>query len=220
MKYLLSISLLLVSCGNVLPVKPNEGNPVVKPTPAPKDGLNGKDGMSCSVRPVEGGATISCEDGSETFIPNGVSVQGDKGADAEPCVVSEGEATITFVCPTSTVTINKPQDGKDGEACADGIDGADGITPPYTLTTNTEVYYVGATSIPDVQFTCLADQRALRVRTGSSSIFEFTKHGSYTDPIYLTAGREYIIKPVDGIGGTFILNDWINNKKITKACSF
>jgi hypothetical protein len=202
MKYLAIVSLILVGCGDILPVKPDEGSPVVKPTPTPKDGLNGE-----------------------------------KGVDAEPCIVSEGETTISFICPTSTVTVNKPQDGLKG---ADGIDGVDAepcvvtethfdtiitcptsstIIPkaPYIQTDNISVYKVSTTSIPHTQFTCIV-QQSMRIRTGSSSNFVFEKYGSFNDTLILEPSTEYFVKTTSG--GTFKLNDLDANKVYTKACSF
>ena len=36
------------------------------------DGADGKDGSSCSVHPVEGGAVIQCDDGSTSLISHGI----------------------------------------------------------------------------------------------------------------------------------------------------
>lgn len=77
-----------------------------------KDGKDGRDGYSCSVTNVSansvapnGGAMISCEDGTNTLVLNGINgtngINGRDGVDG--------------------------QDGKDGVDGVDGQDGRDGI---------------------------------------------------------------------------------------------
>lgn len=64
------IMLLLVSCGR---------GPAGK---AGKNGLNGADGSSCHVEPLENGARLFCDDGSQSVVYNGEDgSQGENGVD-------------------------------------------------------------------------------------------------------------------------------------------
>lgn len=72
---------ILMGCGNARYV-------TVEPTPGPK----GKDGSSCSVSRVSGGAVIACTDGTSALVVDGADgingLDGANGADGQPAALN------------------------------------------------------------------------------------------------------------------------------------
>lgn len=103
-KFILVLS-LLVGCGHA-----NK----------PKDGKDGADGSSCSVYPVSNGAIITCTDGTQSVIFNGLKGEtGDKGETGN--VGDTGSA------------------GRDGVDGRDGSDGADAPIQAYGVSSVIDV---------------------------------------------------------------------------------
>lgn len=74
------------------------------------NGESGQDGESCTVEQAEGGAVITCSDGTTAFVSNGVDgSHGENGVDG-----------------------HDGADGQDGAAGEDGADGVDGTSCSVT----------------------------------------------------------------------------------------
>lgn len=106
MRHLLPL-LLLVSCGGYhpkdeSPSEPNDMVTVTKPT-------------TCSVEKLEGGALISCPDGSSTFISDGsdgesiTGASGSSGVDGTNCLVTQTPEGATITCGETTATVSNGQ---------------------------------------------------------------------------------------------------------------
>jgi hypothetical protein len=80
-------------------------------------GTEGKDGTSCSTSEADDGVTLTCSDGTETFIANGSPGRdGDPGADGQ-----DGAPGVDGLDGTPGAD---GQDGLDGEDGRDGVNGA------------------------------------------------------------------------------------------------
>jgi hypothetical protein len=87
------------------------------------NGTNGNNGTSsiCTVQQQEGGALLSCSDGSYAFLSNGQT--GQTGNSGSSCSVEETEYGALITCGDSLASIFNGLDGQDGE---DGEDGQPG----------------------------------------------------------------------------------------------
>lgn len=108
-----------------------DNTPTVITGPRGVPGASGQNGSSCTTYPVEGGAVISCTDGTETFVGNGTNGQdgqdgqdGEAGQAGESCSVARAENGAIISCGTETVVVYDGIDGQDGE---NGIDGNDAV---------------------------------------------------------------------------------------------
>lgn len=95
--------------------------------------LQGQKGSSCSVEQLDGGALVSCTDGTEAFIASGADGQdgtdglnGSDGLDGTGCQVEtlDGGAMIECEDGSSALVVN----GLDGLEGQDGTDGLDGTS--------------------------------------------------------------------------------------------
>ena len=161
------------------------------------DGINGSNGVDGS-NGINGIGGINGIDGINGS--NGIDgidgINGTNGQDAIPCKTSETFSHTTIICPTSTSTIEKPYVHK---------------------TPDTTVYQTGFDKVESLEFTCIADKKALRVRTPALSYITFRKVGEFSTSMLLRGGSEFYLTSNSG-GGTFIIDDMFT--KITKACSF
>lgn len=107
----------------------------------------------CTVYNKEGGATVSCTDGTEAFIPKGEKGEkggsctatetvggvliscgdtaaflehGKDGQNAQSCHVSKQGSVATLSCPNGQIKIYDGIDGVDGKDGVDGVSGSDG----------------------------------------------------------------------------------------------
>jgi hypothetical protein len=72
------------------------------PGPAGKDGTSG---LSCTIKPVDGGSLIKC-DGSEETIYHGVKGEhGDPGLNGTSCWLTEAEGGHLITCPDGSSTL-------------------------------------------------------------------------------------------------------------------
>ena len=92
---LVALGVLVSGCGTP-PCTASESSPgeyvVTCPGADPvvvRDGTDGQDGTSCTVREVEGGAVLECSDGTTASVDDGAAgVDGEDGVDAQPwCAV-------------------------------------------------------------------------------------------------------------------------------------
>lgn len=71
-------------------------------------GREGPKGLSCTVKPIEGGSLIKC-DGSEETIYNGVpgkdGTQGNPGLNGTSCWLTEAEGGHLITCPDGSSTL-------------------------------------------------------------------------------------------------------------------
>ena len=98
------------------------------------DGKDGQDGNGISdayINPSTGELTLVLDDGTETVLGNVVGSNGVDGRGINSIELNEnGEWVITYTDnTTTTLTVPKGTDGKDGIDGKDGADGKDGLTP-------------------------------------------------------------------------------------------
>jgi hypothetical protein len=115
MRYILVILGLLVATGCSVD-KYTEATVIAKDG---QNGVDGKDGVSCTIFPIEGGAQLSCSDDSSVVIRDGLNgtdgQDGQDGQDGNSCYVEETEVGATITCGESFANIFNGQDGQDGE---------------------------------------------------------------------------------------------------------
>ncbi len=94
---------------------------------AGSDGVDGIDAAPCTVERVDGGARISCPDGSTADVFDGTNgVDGSDGTDGVSCSVSVVSDTLVAIDCTDG-THAEVADGDAGTAGVDGEDGTDGV---------------------------------------------------------------------------------------------
>lgn len=101
-------------------------------------GMDGTDGSSCSVSTTDGGATISCTDGTSATVLDGLdgaaASRGDPGEDGSSCSVTQTASGATVSCTNGTTAelVNGAPGapGTPGVAGPAGVPGAAGAVGP------------------------------------------------------------------------------------------
>lgn len=137
MKTIITITLLIIGCGDELPIDVPVSTAAVDLDSSNKDGKDGRDGLSCTVIDDDDGSSrIVCEDGTEATVWDGedgetgeTGIAGEQGEKGDTGSVGmKGENGAAGQKGEKGVAGEKGDKGDTGAAGAKGVAGAKGDT--------------------------------------------------------------------------------------------